>query len=65
MAGADIHAVPAYGRDYKSALAVKADWAAGKDFLCAVTGRYLSARDNLENQIWIRYSNLRKIVRVL
>jgi hypothetical protein len=64
VAGADIHAVPAYGRDYKSASAVKADWAAGKDFRCYLTGRYLSARDNLENQIWVRYSNLRKIVRV-
>jgi len=28
----DVHAVPAYGRDYKSASAVKADWLAGKDF---------------------------------
>jgi len=25
--------VPAYGRDYKTAKAVKADWASGKDFL--------------------------------
>jgi hypothetical protein len=64
MAGADIHAVPAYGRDYKSASAVKADWAAGKDFQCYLTGRYLSARDNLDHQIWVRYANLRKIVRV-
>lgn len=65
MAGADIHAVPAYGRDYKSVSAVKADWAAGKDFQCYLTGRYLSARDNLDCQVWVRYSNLRKIVRVL
>ena len=26
---------PAYGRDYKSAKAVKADWTAGKDFIIA------------------------------
>ena len=64
MAGADIHAVPAYGRDYKSASAVKADWAAGKDFRCAVTGRYLSARDNLDCEIWIRYAKLTKLMRV-
>jgi len=64
MAGADIHAVPAYGRDYKSVSAVKADWASGKDFRCSVTGRYLSARDNLDQQVWVRYANLRKIVRV-
>ena len=64
MAGADIHAVPAYGRDYNSVAAVKADWEAGKDFQCYLTGRYLSARDNLDQQIWVRYANLRKIVRV-
>ena len=27
--------VPAYGRDYKTAKAVKEDWALGKDFLVA------------------------------
>jgi len=27
--------VPAYGRDYKTAKAVKEDWAIGKDFLVA------------------------------
>lgn len=28
-----LSAIPAYGRDYKSAKAVLADWVAGKDFL--------------------------------
>ena len=28
-----LSATPAYGRDYKSAKAVREDWAAGKDFL--------------------------------
>jgi hypothetical protein len=60
----DIHALPAYGRDYKSAPAVKADWLAGKDFQCAVSGRYLSVRDALPNQVWIRYSRMTKLVRV-
>ena len=60
----DIHAVPAYGRDYKSASAVKADWLAGKDFRCAVTGRYLSVRDNVPTQVWVRYAKLMKLVRV-
>ncbi len=60
----DIHAVPAYGRDYKSASAVKADWQAGKDFRCAVTGRYLSARDNVPAEVWVRYAKLTKLVRV-
>lgn len=60
----DIHALPAYGRDYKSAAAVKADWAAGKDFLCALTGRYLSVRDNVPGEVWVRYARLTKLVRV-
>lgn len=33
-------AVPAYGRDYKSAKAVKEDWQAGKDFLLEPSGQY-------------------------
>jgi hypothetical protein len=61
---ADIHALPAYGRDYKSVAAVKADWQAGKDFRCAVSGRYFSVRDALPNQIWVRYAKLTKLVRV-
>ena len=60
----DIHALPAYGRDYKSAKAVLIDWANGKDFRCAITGRYLSIRDKVPNQIWIRYSRMTKLVRV-
>jgi hypothetical protein len=28
-----LSAIPAYGRDYKSAKAVREDWKAGKDFL--------------------------------
>ena len=60
----DIHALPAYGRDYKSKASVLADWQAGKDFQCAITGRYLSVRDNLPAQVWIRYAKLTKLVRV-
>lgn len=33
--------VPAYGRDYKTAKAVKADWAEGKDFIvCDLFSRW-------------------------
>jgi hypothetical protein len=60
----NIHATPAYGRDYKSKAAVLADWQNGKDFRCAVSGRYLSIRDNLPNEIWIRYAKLTKLIRV-
>lgn len=65
----DIHCIPAYGRDYKSKAAVLADWNAGKDFRDSFTGLYLSARDfpagYTNPQIWIRYSRLTKIMRVL
>jgi hypothetical protein len=68
----DIHATPAYGRDYKSKAAVLADWNAGKDFRDTLTGQYLSARDfpskyppGYHPQIWIRYQNMTKITRVL
>jgi len=61
----DIHAIPAYGRDYKSKAAVLKDWTEGKDFQCARTGKYLSVRDEIPGaQIWIRYSKLRNIIRV-
>jgi hypothetical protein len=60
----DIHAIPAYGRDYKSKDAVLADWKAGKDFHSNFG--YISIRDaeSVPAQIWVRYDNLRKIVRV-
>lgn len=61
----DIHATPAYGRDYKSKAAVIKDWTEGKDFRCALTGKYLSVRDEIPGvQIWIRYNKLRNIIRV-
>lgn len=60
----DIHATPAYGRDYKSAREVLADWQAGKDFRSDLG--YLSIRDaeQVPAQIWVRYNKLRNIVRV-
>lgn len=60
----DIHALPAYGRDYKAAKAVIADWKAGKDFLDPLRGFYFSIRDNRPEQVWVRYAKLTKIVRV-
>lgn len=60
----NIHAVPAYGRDYKSKAAVLKDWTEGKDFRDAATGRYLSVRDSVPAAIWVRYNKLRNIVRV-
>jgi hypothetical protein len=54
--------LPAYGRDYKSKAAVLQDWNDGKDFMDAMSGRYLSKRDNVPD-VWIRYDKQRKITK--
>jgi hypothetical protein len=36
---------PAYGRDYTSAKAAKADWFAGKDFIMQPQGCYINKAD--------------------
>ena len=48
--------VPAYGRDYKSAKEVKADWDAGKDFQIANAfspddGKYINKADARPGQL--------------
>jgi hypothetical protein len=61
--------VPAYGRDYKSAKEVMADWKEGKDFqICDFShpddGRYTSIRDwdNEHSTVLnIRYKRLTQI----
>jgi hypothetical protein len=59
---------PGYGRDYKSAKAVKADWAAGKDFVIANLSypTYINKRDadRYGVEVWLRYDSLSKKVRV-
>ena len=60
---------PAYGRDYKSKKAVLEDWDAGKDFRVASrnsAGAYLNKEDakNYKLEVWVRYDQLRKIVKV-
>ena len=59
-----LSAIPAYGRDYKSQAAVKADWAAGKDFLIQdmFTGGYVN-KDDLPpgTTLNIRYKKLTQI----
>lgn len=61
---------PAYGRDYKSQKAVKEAWAQDKDFEVAdifhpECGRMVN-RPQLKGEtgVYIRYSSLRKIVKV-
>ena len=60
----DIHGVPAYGRDYKSMAAVKADWAAKKDFRDSMSGQYFNIDSGIKAEIWIRYAKMAKLVRV-
>lgn len=63
---------PAYGRDYKSAKAVKADWEADKDFIIAdfmdpYEGKPVNRQQLRENGtspgtvVKIRYGQLRKV----
>ncbi len=60
---------PAYGRDYTSAKAAKADWQAGKDFIIADImspwdGLPMSIRDVSDNEkIMIRYKKLTQITK--
>jgi len=60
--------VPAYGRDYTSAKAVREAWAAGKDFqICDMSSRYDGAKINKDNdapagtKFQIRYKKLTQI----
>jgi hypothetical protein len=54
---------PSYGRDYKSAVAVKADFAQGKDFTLASTGQQLSIRDiPAGTPVQLRYNRLTRVI---
>lgn len=60
--------IPAYGRDYPTAKAVKADWKAGKDFRIAdmsspYDGRYVNCQDCKPGEkIRARYKRLTEVV---
>ena len=63
--------IPAYGRDYKTAVAAKTDWKLGKDFIVADffspdAGRPINCHDakNAGIKIAIRFNNLTKICKV-
>ena len=60
---------PAYGRDYKTAKAAKADWAKGRDFIIndffdPDDGRYCNNRDMKDRKVMLRFCRLRKIATV-
>jgi len=63
-----IHASPAYGRDYTTQKAVRADWEAGKDFTMQGLHRGYINKADAENygvpegSIMIRYNRLQKFV---
>lgn len=58
----------AYGRDYKSVKAVKADWLAGKDFIIRTfgpdNGRYINIADAKGLSIMVRFQRDTKICKV-
>ena len=61
-------AIPSYGRDYKSAKDVRADWEAGKDFtistLGADDGRQINKQDAQGIVLNIRYKKLASICQI-
>ncbi len=65
-----LNVVPAYGRDYKSAKAVKADWDAGKDFQIndmssRDDGRYINKDDKPANvTLTVRYNRLMSVTTI-
>lgn len=59
-----LSAVPAYERDYKSAKAVREDWAAGKDFLIQdmTASGYINKDDKPADVVLnVRYARLTKV----
>ena len=63
--------VPAYGRDYKSAKAVKADFDANKDFIIVdfhspYYGKAINKQDIAVDgaHVLLRYDRLRKVVAI-
>ena len=61
--------VPAYGRDYKTAAAARADWDEGKDFLVndhfsRWDGKPTNRDDHAPGSATIRFDSLTKITRV-
>lgn len=62
-----LEVIPAYGRDYKSAKDVKADWNAYKDFRDPWTGGYINkaqADKDSQLRVNVRYAKLQKVVTV-
>ena len=56
----------AYGRDYKSGKAMKADWAANKDFVIrSLEGSgYVNKPQVIGKEVWGRYKQDREVIRL-
>jgi hypothetical protein len=61
--GADLTAVPAYGRDYHSKAEVLEAWNAGKDFQLQPSGSYIN-QDDKPDDVTLRI-RFRKLTQVL
>lgn len=59
----EICVIPAYGRDYRSKIAVLEDWNNGKDFKVVPYGCYVSKKDipEITQTITFKYSKLQKM----
>jgi hypothetical protein len=60
-------AVPAYGRDYRSAAQVREAWAAGKDFLIQPSGQYINKEDadRYGVGVQLRYAKRTKVIIIM
>ena len=57
---------PAYGRDYKSAAAVKKDFEANKDFVCHQEGQYINRKQIAPGvEIGLRYAKQTRITYII
>lgn len=58
-----IEVTPAYGRDYTTAKAARADWNEGKDFRDTVSSKYINKADaeRLGLKVTLRFDKSRKV----
>lgn len=68
MLGNELTVLPAFGRDYKSMKAAKADWDANKDFFIATPGNYSYINkqdaDQYNVRVMLRYDQKRKVMQL-
>jgi len=60
---ASLTVTPAYGRDYKSSKEALADWENNKDFVEALSGKYVNKIQVPKREVWVRYFKLMRKVK--